>query len=765
MSIVYNPVQTTPYSITYKVKSRVWGLINTTIFRWTPWFMRRTRIAMLKLFGAHVEWDCSISGGADIVDPWNLTMGHLSSIDKECSIRCRGNVTIGEKCCVSRGVDILTGSHNIFSMNFELETSPVVIEDNVWIATKAIIGKGVTIGKGAVVSSGAIVTRDVPMYAVVDGNPATISAFRYKLSDMLEIDPWLNKPCEARFAQIERAYNQLYGVPSKENQANASRSFTLDTYKDVFSNALGVEIANVEELAYKQSPEWDSVGHMSIVVALERTFGISFAPDDFMQLRSYADGIMILKKYGIELDAKKDVVFPQEFFDFSVFNNRIAVQTATKSYSYKELEEKSVELGHIIKDRKIVFLLARNTIGSIACYTACIKNRIPVAVLDAHKDIDFINSIIKQYNPQYLILPTEYKDMYSGVELGSLYDYSIKYLQDTDYDIKDDLALLLTTSGSTGSPKFVRLTVANIQSNAESIARYLELNERERPITSLPMYYSYGISIINSHFAVGSTLILTEESVVSSGFWSLAKEYGATSVSGVPYTYDMFRQMHVMDMDIPSLKTFTQAGGKMNKENVSFFAEKCKQKGRKLIVMYGQTEASPRISYLPFDKAVEKSESIGIAIPGVKLSLSDDGELVCEGDNVFQGYAETWRDLAKGDEFHGVLHTGDMARVDDDGYFYIIGRKKRFVKVYGNRVGLDELEQLVMSKFGKVVCVGLDDHVTIYTESKVVDLNDMLTYVSEKTKINQLAFTARQIDSFPYSETGKIQYKELEVIK
>lgn len=171
-NIEFNPVQTTPYSIGYKIKSRLWGFINATLFRWTPWFMRRTRVAMLKLFGANIQWNCSISGGAEIVDPWNLTMGSLSSIDKGCCIRCRGKVVIGEKCCVSCGVLMLSGSHNIDSPNFEMVTAPITINDNVWIATNSIISKGVTIGEGSVVAAGSNVVKDVAPWTVVGGNPA-----------------------------------------------------------------------------------------------------------------------------------------------------------------------------------------------------------------------------------------------------------------------------------------------------------------------------------------------------------------------------------------------------------------------------------------------------------------------------------------------------------------------------------------------------------------------------------------------------------------
>ncbi|MBR6048280.1 MAG: putative colanic acid biosynthesis acetyltransferase [Bacteroidaceae bacterium] len=158
--------------MSYKVKSRLWGIVNHTLFRWTPFFMRRTRVMMLKVCGADIAWNCSVNSRATIIDPWNLTMRSLSSIDEDCCIRCRGHVTIGEKTCISRGVDLLSGSHDITSPNFEMKTAPIVIGDNVWIATKALVSMGVTIGEGAVIGAKACVFKDVEPWTVVGGNPA-----------------------------------------------------------------------------------------------------------------------------------------------------------------------------------------------------------------------------------------------------------------------------------------------------------------------------------------------------------------------------------------------------------------------------------------------------------------------------------------------------------------------------------------------------------------------------------------------------------------
>lgn len=170
--IELNPVQTTPYTIRYKIKSRIWSIINATIFRWSPFFMRKYRVGIVKLFGAKLDWSCSLDASARIIDPWNLTMGELSSLGEHCCIRCRDKVTIGEKSCIGSDVYILTASHNILSPNFEMQTAPIVIGSNVWIATRATISKGITIGEGAVIGAESLVIKNVEPWTVVGGNPA-----------------------------------------------------------------------------------------------------------------------------------------------------------------------------------------------------------------------------------------------------------------------------------------------------------------------------------------------------------------------------------------------------------------------------------------------------------------------------------------------------------------------------------------------------------------------------------------------------------------
>ena len=184
------------------------------------------------------------------------------------------------------------------------------------------------------------------------------------------------------------------------------------------------------------------------------------------------------------------------------------------------------------------------------------------------------------------------------------------------YALYDELGLLISTSGSTGSPKLVRQSYLNVMDNARSIAKYLKLDETERPITTLPMNYVYGLSIINSHFLTGAVLLLTDKTLMQKEFWNFFKEAEATSFGGVPYTYEMLDKLRFYNMQLPSLRTMTQAGGKLTPELHEKFAIYAAENNKNFIVMYGAAEATSRMGYLPPDKAIEKKGSMGIPIPG-----------------------------------------------------------------------------------------------------------------------------------------------------
>lgn len=461
-------------------------------------------------------------------------------------------------------------------------------------------------------------------------------------------------------------------------------------------------------------------------------------------------------------------------FDLEKYYNNTAVVTETGlTLSYAQLELAADEVTEDMEPRKLTFCLCENTIGSFVGYVGFMTRNIPTVLLDGSKEIGVILSLIDHYLPQYVWCPTKrVRELNKGSRVTEYEDYTLLKLEEQKYEIHPDVLLCLTTSGTTGSPKLVKLTEENLRSNAESIAAYLNITEKERAITSLPMYYSFGMSVINSHLIKGATLLLTDKAVIQREFLNFLKEGKATSIAGVPYTYEMLRRLRFLKMDLPDLKTMIQAGGKLNANIVKEYVEAAQATGKEFIVMYGQTEAAPRMSYLPFDKALEKYASIGIAIPGGKLSVRDvndqeiktpdiDGELIYEGPNVCMGYAECIDDLAKSDENHGVLHTGDVARFDKDGYFYITGRMKRFVKVWGNRCNLDATEQLVKAITTSCACVGVDDKITIFVTTEGLE-EKIKTYLVDKTGLNIRAFDVKVIDAIPTLPSGKLDYQAMQ---
>lgn len=551
--------------------------------------------------------------------------------------------------------------------------------------------------------------------------------------------------------------------------------------------------------------------------------------------------------------------------------NPAAVQDNGAVLTYGELTGFAREALNDLPYRSLVFILCKNTIGSIAGYIAIMTAGCVPLLLGADIDRELLQNLISTYDPDYIWMPqadvgpdvdhwnsntpggtsseaiaerdaetarqteaakrnaakkassrtgmtVNVTPKTSGEVVMDRYDYDMIRLKPIDeierltgykvgemlkgsedgtelagsatnnssdrakasagtgsqnHRLHPDLGLLMTTSGSTGSPKLVRQSLKNVIVNAAAIGDYLEIGEFDRAITTLPMSYTYGLSVINSHIMTGATLLLTDLSIMQREFWTFFNKEKATSIAGVPYTYEMLKKLKFMNMMLPSLKVMTQAGGRLRPDLHKEFAEFADQTRRRFYVMYGQTEATARMSYVPYVKSVEKCGSIGVAIPGGKLSIIDEsgniiekshvaGELIYEGSNVTYGYATQLSDLAKGDENKGVLHTGDMAEMDDDGYFYIVGRKKRFLKIYGNRVGLDECESLIENHFQvECACTGEDDLMKIYVTGKIGEAV-IIDFIAEKTALNPKAFEVHEVDKIPRSGSGKKAYGELE---
>lgn len=465
------------------------------------------------------------------------------------------------------------------------------------------------------------------------------------------------------------------------------------------------------------------------------------------------------------VDTVSSVSANRRFWDIDIDDERsLIIQYGKDPLTYPELQCHIDEIKKLLANgrKKLGFIFARNSYPSLIGYLASLQSGDAVGLLSPELDGSLITRILDLYKPDWIWSPSccSAPDNYQCVHRQMEYNLYFLKRNIPEINIHPDLALLLTTSGSTGNPKLVRLSYKNIQSNAASIAEYLQIGRDEHPITTLPMQYTYGLSVIHSHLYVNSSLLLTDHPLTSEKFWQFFKDFDATSIAGVPYTYQMLHRLKFHTLDLPSLKMMTQAGGHLDVKLQKYFSDLSRVKKIKYFTMYGQTEATARISYVPCDRIDEGIGSIGVPIPGGRLELEDDQELVYYGPNVMMGYATGRDDLVKGDELQGRLLTGDIAEKKKD-FFYIIGRKKRFVKLFGLRINLDDIEKLIFDKLSvESVCTGNDRVIGVAVKNED-SIKEIESLISTTYRFPVTALKIAKITETPRLSSGKIDYKTL----
>ena len=441
------------------------------------------------------------------------------------------------------------------------------------------------------------------------------------------------------------------------------------------------------------------------------------------------------------------------------------VDDSGQSITYGDICSFADEFSTQLPKRTLIFILAENRIGSLLGYTASLSNRIVPLILSSKTEQGLYENLRDMYRPEYMWVPEEMVDSLGYEAIFSAWDYTLVKTGMTAPALYDDLSLLLPTSGSTGSPKLVRHSYRNIEANAENVKNLFRLTPDERAMAILPMHYTMGLSVIASHLKAGATLLLSGRSLLDKGFWAMLKE--ATSFTGVPYSYELLMKMRFTRMDLPSLRIITQGGGKLTPEMFQALAQYAHDKGKQFIATYGQSECTARMAYLPAELALTKTCSIGIAEPGGQLSIIDSdgnetlegeatGEMVYQGENVTLGYAYSAEDLVKGDENHGVMHTGDLARRDADGCYFIVGRLKRFLKIFGLRIGLDEVEQMILSNFDTdCYCKGNDEKLIILITNPAI-AEQLPAYIEEKTHLFHRNIEVQVVEKILRNEAGKV---------
>lgn len=442
------------------------------------------------------------------------------------------------------------------------------------------------------------------------------------------------------------------------------------------------------------------------------------------------------------------------FTDLARHGDRPAVLSADGVLSYRELaarvDDAAARLGTA---RRLVVLAARNDLDSLVAYLAALSAGHVLLLAPADKP-EALASLMGAYDPDVLLRSGD--------------GHGVPVLEErrngSRHHLHPELALLLSTSGSTGSPKLVRLSHTNLTANAEAIAEYLGIGADDRAATTLPLHYCYGLSVVNSHLIRGAGLVLTDLSVVDPCFWDLFRERQATSFAAVPYTFDLLDRVGFADADLPQLRYVTQAGGRLAPEKVRSWAETGQRRGWDLFVMYGATEATARMAYLPPDLAADHAETIGVPVPGGSFRIDPvedlaDGELVYSGPNVMLGYAEHPSDLALGREVH-ELRTGDLARRHPNGLYEVVGRRSRFVKIVGLRVDLGQVERILADMGITAAAAGTDDRLVIAVEGGH-DGGILAKTLAGTLGLPRTAVVIHAVEALPRLATGKVDYPEV----
>ena len=461
-------------------------------------------------------------------------------------------------------------------------------------------------------------------------------------------------------------------------------------------------------------------------------------------------------------------------WDFSAFGRNTALIDDTGvTIRYDELEALQDQLSGICPG-ELTMMMCENSIGALSGYAALLNSGHPMLMASAGMPGDMRREIMNTYRPGMIFAPRALRGEYPNMaEIRTVDSYVLLRTNYSEpWPVHPGLGQLLTTSGSTGSVRFVRQSRENVRVNAQLLGDYLDITDKDRTITALPLNYTYGLSIFGANLMKGAKMIVTRAGVMDEDFWDLFENEHVTAFHGVSTTYDMLYKMDFFCDDFPDLKLMTEAGSKLSPNLQRYFAQYAADYGKRFIIMYGQSEATAAITYLPAEKALEKPGSVGIAVPDGEIRLIDakgnpvegkhvQGELVYRGKNVALGYATSGEDLSRGDDWHGELRTGDIAEMDEEGFLYIIGRLKRVIKMFGHRISLDEIDERIMNGINvRCVSSGVDDLLVIFVLSEG-DKKAVEDYIRQKISVVRPSFRVEVIDEFPTNEAGKILYGAL----
>jgi acyl-CoA synthetase (AMP-forming)/AMP-acid ligase II len=488
------------------------------------------------------------------------------------------------------------------------------------------------------------------------------------------------------------------------------------------------------------------------------------------------------------------MTFTDYVFEISCNLEKVAVIDG-KETSYTELFRSINYVTSLLRKKDYtkqdsVLIVSENSTFFIKTYFGVIKNGsvcVPINPATSEADIKYIIEILKiklifveeKYKNKIETLVNKEVEFYTEKDLEGL-EYIENLILDNTIDAKKDIALIMFTSGSTDKPKGVMLTHYNLMYNTNSIIQYLELTEKDRIEVVLPFYYCYGTSLINTHFRCGGSVVINNKFMFPQSVLEHITKYKCTGFAGVPSTYQiLLRMTELKDYKLPSLRYITQAGGKLPEVFISELIDILKDVD--IYIMYGQTEATARLSYLPPSQINNKLGSIGKGIPGTELMVlnkegipvkaGEVGEVVAKGGNIMKGYFNDNKETEKVLK-EGLLYTGDLATVDEDGYIYIVSREKNIIKSGGNRISPKEIENVILQIPEVVECavIGIEDNISgeaikafvvLKNSNCNIDLKYIIDYCRDRLPKYKTPKYIEFLTTLPKNSSGKVLLKLL----
>ncbi len=661
----------------------------------------------------------------------NTTIGDGAGFGKRVKIFGDGPVSIGRRAVLAEDTVVYTQVHDYdhsdvlpFGWGFTYpETS---IGDYAWIGIRCIVLPGARIGEGAIVQAGSVVMGVVPPCAIVAGNPAKVIGWR-------DIDHYNKlkvaageKPVEppAGELKVESAKCKVESAKSDPGEwGTGNVEWGDDRLTDVFCSVFSVTPEEARTMTYKGHPAWDSAGQMALASAIEREFGRALSPAEIYRLRSYADAMDIVKPPHQAPSTKHQA--PGTVFNLD--RDGIAVIDDGREVSYRELASLASRAAEGLAPHTVKIVRNKQDLGTVALFVGCVNSGVVPLMLPDNMDPGLFERLRSTYEGK----PTD-----------------------------PGLALLLTTSGSTGSPKLVRIGRAALAADNKMSEVLFELDSSTRMTMILPICYAWGLSVVCSVIEAGGTLVMTRKTVMDPELADIMRGARATHLAGVPYMYEALDRFRFFEGDFPSLRALLVSGGALAPALRRKYAEFAKGRGIAFFEGYGQTETTGVMTTIRTDVHLDLIGSIGKSENGGRFRI-EDGELVYEGPIVAMGYAVCAEDLMKGDEWKGVRRTGDMAKIDAGGYVTLTGRASRFLKIFGNRVSLEEVENLVKDGFAGAGCAatGADNDLHVFVCG--VPAADVEKFLVAKLHFNATVVKVHVLDSIPLNANGKTDYPKL----